>query len=156
MLADDAVLRERMRIDDELRRTVGEALRAITLKGERAAQLAARDPAAVEPDLRELSAVSRRTLTEARRLVTRFRGASLAFELETAVTLLSAAGIDARVEMPPAPLPSLVDEDIRIALRRDVAALLAGTEAGTAVTIAVVTDGARVRLETGPTADAAR
>ena len=112
--------------------------------------LAARDPAAVEPDLRELSAVSRRTLTEARRLVTQFRGVSLAIELETAVTLLSAAGIDARVELPPTPLPSLVDEEIRASLRREVAALLAGRGAGTGVTIAVVSDGAHIRLETRP------
>jgi two-component system sensor histidine kinase DesK len=156
MLADDAVLRERLRIDDELRRTIGAALEAITLKGERAGQLAALDPAAVEPDLRELSAVSRRTLTEARRLVTQFRGVSLAFELETAVTLLSAAGIDARVELPPTPLPSVVDEDIRAALRRDVAALLAGRGASTAVTIAVVSDGGRIRLETRPAEVGAR
>jgi signal transduction histidine kinase len=150
MLADDAVLRERLRIDDVLRRTVGAALEAITLKGEGAARVAARDPAAVEPDLRELSAVSRRTLTEARRLVTQFRGVSLAFELETAVTLLSAAGIDARIELPPTPLSSVFDERIRAELRRDVAALLAGRGAGTAVTIAVVSDGARLRLETRP------
>jgi signal transduction histidine kinase len=149
-LADEAVLGERLRIDDELRRTMGAALEAITLQGERAAQLAARDPAAAERDLHELAAVSRQTLTEARRLVTRIRGVPLAFELETAVELLSAAGIDTLLELPPTPLPSVVDEDVRIALRRDVAALLAGGGAGTAVTIAVVTDGTRIRLETRP------
>jgi signal transduction histidine kinase len=149
-LADEAVLRERLRIDDELRRSLGAALEGITRQGERAALLASRDAEGAERDLRALAADSRRTLSEARRLVTRFRGVSLESELETAVTLLTAAGIDARLELPPTPLPSIVEEDIRTALRRDLAALLAGGGAGAAVTIAVVRDGARTRLETRP------
>jgi signal transduction histidine kinase len=149
-LADDAVVRERLRIDDELRRSLGVALEAITGQGERAARRAAQDPEGAERDLRELAAASRRTLTEARQLVSQFRGVSLEFELQTAVTLLSAAGIDTRLELPPTPLPSMVDEHIRIALRRDLAALLSDGGAGTAVTIAVVRDGTGIRLETRP------
>ena len=149
-LADEAVVRERLRIDDELRRSLGVALEAITRQGERAVLRATHDPEGAERDLRELAAASRRTLTEARQLVRRFRGVSLAFELETAVSLLSAAGIDTRLELPPTPLPSMVDENIRIALRRDLAALLSSGATGTAVTIAVVRDGPGIRLETRP------
>jgi len=66
-LAEEAVVRERLRIDSELRRTVGAALEAIAAQGERAGGLVAGDPAAAARDLRALAGAARRTLADARR-----------------------------------------------------------------------------------------
>ncbi len=145
-LAEEAVIHERVRIDDELRRTVGAALEAIAARGERAGDLVPLDPAAGAGELRALSNASRRTLAEARRMVTRYQEVSLRSELETAATLLAAAGVPTRLELPAGELPDTADEAERAALRRDVARLLAGTNRAP-VTIAVTRRDQRVALE---------
>jgi len=145
-LAEEAVVRERLRIDGELRETVGAGLEKIVVGGERAAGLVAGDPPASGRELRGLVGGARRTLAEARRMVTRYREVSLRAELETAATLLSAAGLDVRLELPPGELPDTMDAGERAALRRDVARLL-GETARASVTIAVTRVDGRARLE---------
>jgi two-component system sensor histidine kinase DesK len=95
------VVRERLRIDGELRQTVGAALEAIALQGERAGSLALRNRSAAEQVLRALVDAARKTLSDARRMVTRYQEPSLRAELETVATLLAAAGIQSRMVLPP-------------------------------------------------------
>ena len=122
-LADEAVVRERVRIDDELRETLGGALEAIVRRGERAATLPAGDPALAD-ELTTLVRGSRRAATDARRLVSGYRSGSLRAELDIAASLLGAAGIRTRVELPRGPLPEAVGDEARAALRGATAELL--------------------------------
>jgi signal transduction histidine kinase len=124
LLADRAIARERLRIDDELRRTLGAALDAIVVRGEQAIALAARNPAMVEDELRGLAERSRRALTEARRMIRGYQQRSLRAELDSAVTLLAAAGIQTRLVLAGGELPESVDAAPRAALRAAVARLL--------------------------------
>ncbi|MDR0345262.1 MAG: hypothetical protein LBI49_19545, partial [Nocardiopsaceae bacterium] len=68
-LADSAVITERVRIDDELRATLGAELERLIADGERAARAGAGDPAVAERELQELTEVSRRALARTRRMV---------------------------------------------------------------------------------------
>jgi two-component system, NarL family, sensor histidine kinase DesK len=145
-LADDAVTRERIRIDGELRRTLGAGLEAIVGRAERADTLVGQSPDAVEGELRAVAEESRRTLAEARRLVRTYQRVSLGAELDTAATLLTAAGIQARVVLPDAELPDTVEEKLRSALRSATARLLAD-DATRSCVITVVRQQGRTRLE---------
>jgi two-component system sensor histidine kinase DesK len=154
-LAEDAVVRERLRIDREVRRTVGAALGSIAAGGERVAgRLAGAGAAgplggdgdALARDVRALAEDSRQALAETRRLVSGYRQPSLAAELETAVTLLAAAGVDARVELPREALPADAGPGVRSALRDATAAVLRDETAASCV-IAVRYDGGRLRLD---------
>jgi two-component system, NarL family, sensor histidine kinase DesK len=144
-LAEEAVVLERLRIDDELRRTVGAALVAVAARGRRA--VAAGDGS--DELAEEASALvddSRRALASARRLVNGYRRPSLAAELTTAASLLTAAGVATRVELPAGGLPDApADDDVREALRAAVSARLHDGGAG-AYVVRAVDDGARVRV----------
>jgi two-component system sensor histidine kinase DesK len=59
-LAEQAIARERLRIDGELRRTVGAALEAVVARGERAIALATRNVAMAEEELRVLAGLAGR------------------------------------------------------------------------------------------------
>ena len=154
-LAQQAIARERLRIDGQLRTTVGAALEAITSDGEEARSLAATNPAASARVLSDVAGFSRRTLAEVRRMLTQYREVSLRAELDTAATLLSAAGIRTRLELPPGPMPTTADDRDRTQLQHDIAHLLA-TSAPISVVITVSRQGDAVRLglkvEPDPTA----
>lgn len=120
-LARDAVLRERLTIDGELRRTLGIALAGIAARGERAGALVERS--AVDAALHDLVASSRHTLAEARQLIRSYHRPSLRAELETAAVLLTAAGIDTRVVLRSDELPDAAPE-FRARIRAATAALL--------------------------------
>jgi two-component system, NarL family, sensor histidine kinase DesK len=168
-LAAEAVVHERLQIDDELRRTVGPQLDAIAARGERAVALAAAPASPVGPDdagaaaaaeLRALVDGSRRALAEARQLVSGYQHGSLTAELERAATLLTAAGIATRVELPDRPLPPTADESVRDALRAATTRVLQD-DAARVCTIRVVEDRGdgtgpgRVRVELRPEHQAA-
>jgi signal transduction histidine kinase len=154
LLAEQALARERLRIDGELRRTLGAALEAIAARGQRAGALAAGDAPAVEGELRALVEGSRRALAQARRTIRGYQRLSLRAELDSAVALLTAAGISTRLEVPRGELPDTVDADARAALRAAVASLLRD-DAARCCSIVVTRQDGRVRLEfrgggTGP------
>ena len=154
LLAEQALAHERLRIDGELRRTLGAALEAIAASGRRASALAAGDAAGVEDELRALVDGSRRALAQARRTIRGYQRLSLRAELDSAVALLTAAGIQSRVEVPRGELPNTVDDHARAALRAAVAALLRDDGARRCLIVITRQDG-RVRLElrtggTGP------
>jgi two-component system sensor histidine kinase DesK len=153
-LADEAVARERLRIDGELRSTLGAALEAIVAKGQRATALAPQDPTLAGGELRGLVEGSRRTLAETRRLINGYQRLSLRAELDSATILLTAAGIETRVVLPAGDLPERLEAAPRAALRAAVARLLRD-DAARRCAITVTNEGRRVRLElrsdgTGP------
>jgi signal transduction histidine kinase len=156
-LAEQAVVRERLRIDQEVRESVGAGLAAIATQGQHTGEVAAQDPGAAVQELRGLVDDARRTLAETRRIVTRYREVSLLAELRTIVALLLAAGIETRLELPP-DLPEALDEQARVSLRRDVARLLEETAPLATVAIAVTPCDGQLRfdLRTGPGPAAAR
>ncbi|MFI9595961.1 hypothetical protein [Nonomuraea sp. NPDC052265] len=162
-LAQQAVAQERRRIDDDLRRTLGGALESIAARGERAA--AALTPGSTpdsnpdsdpgsDPDsdpglaeeLGRLADDSRRTLAEARRRVRGYRQPSLRAELETAATLLSAAGVATRLELPRQGVPETIPPRPRAALRATVTRLLRA-DGVRACTITATVEVGRVLLE---------
>lgn len=68
--AEDAAEAERRGIHDELRQTVGRGLGQILVKAHRASELADSDPVRAEAALRSLADQARRTLADARTVVT--------------------------------------------------------------------------------------
>jgi two-component system, NarL family, sensor histidine kinase DesK len=124
LLAEQAVARERSRIDADLQRTLGVALESIVTRGERAATRAGTGGAALGPDLRELVDGSRHTLAEARRMIRGYQQVSLQAELDTAATLLTAAGIETTVLPFTGRLDPRTEESARDALRGATARLL--------------------------------
>jgi len=144
-LADQAIARERLRIDWDLRGTIGTALEGIAADGDRAIALATNDSVDAATQVRALVTSARRTLAVARRMSSRYREVSLRAELETAATLLLAAGIDIQVQMLPESLPDVVDEGERARLRREIARVI-GDARPTSVTITVTRDEGGLRL----------
>ena len=144
-LAEEAVVGERLRIEGELRRTVGGALELIAASAERLGGLAADQPLAAAGELGVLVDRSRRTLADARRLLSRYQEVSLQAELETAATLLAAQGIKLRLDLEPDELAQAGDAAERAALRRDLTRLL-GDGAASRSVVTVTRHNGRVRL----------
>ena len=145
-LTDEAVCRERLRIEGELRATVADALARIAAQGERASDRAGRAPASARDDLQVLVEGSRHTLAEARRISSSYQRGSLRTELDAAVALLGAAGIETRLELPTGDLSETVDESMRSTLRSATARLL-GDDTIRHCTLAVTREAGRLRLE---------
>lgn len=122
-LAAEAVAIERRNIADAFHSAVGGQIEALVGQGERAAALTNTDPARAEPELRLLAGRSRRTLADARRLLHHQKPPARA-ELESAVELLRAAGIDASYWIPGGEPPPTLDDRQRSSLRRLTTALL--------------------------------
>lgn len=138
-LAGQALLRERLRIDDELRATVGVALANLVDRAEHISGSSPDDR--VPTELAELVAASRRSLAQARRVVRGYQRSAFHAELESAVALLAAAGIPARIVGPQAAPPPDDEEALRRQLRSATARLLRGGATGSVV-LRVVTEGA--------------
>ena len=99
-LAREAVADERSRVEGDLRLSLGAALASIVQRGEAAERLVDAGAAYdhdLDEELRAVVAESRGTLAEARQLVRGYQQTTLADELESAATLLRAAGVDTRV-----------------------------------------------------------
>jgi len=123
-LADEAVATERRHVDDELEKTVGTALEQIARRARRSlAAMSNRDQVA-DDELRALTEGSRHALAVARRVIRRYQLIPSFVELENAVSLLRAAGVDASVELPQRELPSALEDATRSSLRDLVADLL--------------------------------
>jgi two-component system sensor histidine kinase DesK len=149
-LAEDAVTRERLRIESELHLTLGAALEAIADQAARASMLARQRPAAAEEEVRALGEGSRQTLAKARRMVRGYQQASLRSELDRATTLLAAVGIESRVVLPDDDdLADAVEASLRSTLRSAVARLL-GDDATRSCVITVTRRDGRLWLELRP------
>lgn len=142
-LAGRAVEQERLRIDAELRRTLGAGLEEITDRG--AAAISSASSSRAERELRELVAGARRTLADTRRMARGYQTVLLRSELDTAITLLAAAGIDSRVVVGDPELLETVDERLKTALRDGIAGLLQDRRARTCA-ITMSAECGRIRL----------
>lgn len=143
-LAADAVLHERLRIDEELRATVGAELESIAATGGRIATAdvevgATLEPQALRAELQALVDSARRTLAQARRLSNGYQRPSLDAELDLAVSLLRAAGIDASVDRPVGGLPVVADASRQAALAAELRARTAAVLRDEAVRRCVIT-----------------
>jgi hypothetical protein len=123
-LAGHAVALERAKTERQLQQTLGAALGSIQTQAERAAAQLRDAPATADGPIEALVRDSRAALSEARRTISELSRASVRAELDTAMSLLAAAGMDTRVADSAAALDA-DDEAARTALRSAVAALLA-------------------------------
>jgi two-component system, NarL family, sensor histidine kinase DesK len=150
-LAAAAVAQERLRVDGELSRTLGTALESIASRGQRAAAQLDADPALLEAALleaalRALIEDSRMTLAEARRMIRGYQQGSLRAELDSAVALLAAVGIEARLVLGRADLADTGEEAPRAALRAGLARALRADPPPRACRITVTRDDGQTRV----------
>ena len=111
-----AVSDERLRLARDLHDLLGRNLSVIALKSELARKLLGRDPAAAEREVRDVEAVARESLQEARAAVLGLRRASLASEIDQARDALTAAGIEVTVRTSD-PFPATVEAPLAFAVR---------------------------------------
>src|SRR5438132_1876863 len=97
-LARLQVEEERLRLARDLHDLLGQTLCMLTLKSELARHLVKEEPDRCVQELSEIERVARQTLREVREAVAGYRQPQLSSELEGARQLLSAAGIDLRLE----------------------------------------------------------
>ncbi len=128
-LALMAVARERLRVARDLHDLLGLHFSAIVLKSELAYRLL---PAAVpqaREQLLEVSDLARRALAEVQVVAGGHRPMSLAAELASARSILSAAGIEVHGDPPPAEVPETVDAVLAIVMREAVTNVLRHSKA---------------------------
>jgi hypothetical protein len=113
-LRDAAVMRERLRIDDDVHRVVAPLLGRVSVAAP-----------STERELADLVEQARTTLAATRRIIVGNQRRSMARELDTAVALLGAAGIPTRVVAPSVDLDRLASVAFSCALRGAVTAMLA-------------------------------
>jgi two-component system, NarL family, sensor histidine kinase DesK len=145
-LAEQATLQERIRIDDDLRRSIQPALGAIVAHGDRAKTLIGEPEATAE--LRHLADSSRATLADARQLIRGYQRASLADELRAAVAILEAAGIGGRVTgVSDTELDAVASAELRAGL---AAVLRAPGVSSCLITVSDVGDRVRITVDGKP------
>ncbi|MFB7783898.1 sensor histidine kinase [Streptomyces vinaceus] len=94
-----AVAEERLRFGRDLHDVMGRNLAVIALKSELAVQLARRERPEAVDQMIEVQRIARESQREVRDVVRGYREADLTVELEGARGVLSAAGMDCRVEV---------------------------------------------------------
>ena len=146
-LAELAIGRERLRISRDLHDLLGQSLSAVSLKGDLAIGLLARNemPRAVG-EIESLVTVARSALHDLRDIAHREPPIALSSEIERAVDLLASTGTDTRVDMAADKLPPAVDELFAWALREGVTNVLRHS-AATACAITTGRHHGIVRLE---------
>ncbi|MEH1127876.1 sensor histidine kinase [Micromonospora sp. CPCC 206061] len=118
-LARLAVLRERLRIARDTHDLLGFQLSAIALKAELGGRLAGTDPDAARIQLAEADQVAEEALNSLRSITAEPTGLSFTEEVESARSMLAAAGTRVAVELRATPGPS-VESPLAIVLREAV------------------------------------
>ncbi|MFD3761188.1 sensor histidine kinase [Streptomyces sp. NPDC058622] len=149
-----AVAEERLRFGRDLHDVMGRNLAVIALKSELAVQLARRERPEAVDQMIEVQQIARDSQREVRDVVRGYREADLAVELEGARGVLSAAGIDCRVELRERrPLPPAVQSALGWVVReattnvlrhgepRHCVIRLAAVDAGEDLVLVVENDG---------------
>ena len=146
-LAELAIGRERLRISRDLHDLLGQSLSAVSLKGDLAIGLLARNelPRAVG-EIESLVTVARSALHDLRDIAHREPPIALSSEIERAVDLLASTGTETRVDIAADALPPAVDELFAWALREGVTNVLRHS-AATTCAIAIGRHDGTVRLE---------
>ena len=145
-LAELAVGRERLRVSRDLHDLLGHSLSAVSLKGDLAIRLLGSDPPAARAQIEGLTGVARNTLRDMRAVTSDEHVVSLRTEIKGAALLLSAAGIDARIDLALPELPPPVEKVLAWAVREGVTNVLRHSQASTCSITAARRDG-MVRLE---------
>jgi two-component system, NarL family, sensor histidine kinase DesK len=130
-LAQLAVIGERMRFARDLHDLLGYSLSAITLKAELTRRLVASDPDQARDELAEVLDIARQALSDVRLVARGYRNISLAQEGSSVTSLLSTAGIHARVEITCGALDEKVDTVLATVLREAVTNMLRHSAAQT-------------------------
>ncbi|MFI6922360.1 sensor histidine kinase [Nonomuraea spiralis] len=146
-LAAAAVGEERIRVSRDLHDLLGQSLSAISLKGDLALRLLAKDAGAARAEIESLTGVARDALRDVRAITRDELAVSLRTEIDGAAALLGAAGVDTRLDV--AALPPLsgpAHDALAWAIREGATNLLRHSEARTCA-ITVARDRGTVRLE---------
>lgn len=130
-LAEAAVLKERLRISRDLHDGLGRSLTAIALKGDLAARLVERDPVSAKTEVGELVQVAREAVQDVRQVARGYRQMSLPGEVDRAVALLEASGVDCQVNLATAALPRPSEEAMAWGVREAVTNVLRHSRATT-------------------------
>ncbi len=103
-----ALADERNRFARDLHDILGHSLTVVAVKAELAGRLASLDPQRAEAEIADVERIARQALADVRAAAAGYHEVTLAGELASAHTALSAAGITA--DLPAAPLPELPRE----------------------------------------------
>ncbi|MFG6191343.1 sensor histidine kinase [Nonomuraea sp. JJY05] len=153
-LAATAVGEERIRVSRDLHDLLGQSLSAISLKGDLALRLLAKDTPAAHAEIESLTGVARDALHDVRAITLDQHTVSLRTEIDGAAALLAAAGVGTRFDVADLPpLPALARDALAWAIREGTTNLLRHSQAATcAITLSrhpgkvrldIVNDGAR-------------
>jgi two-component system, NarL family, sensor histidine kinase DesK len=145
-LAELAIGRERLRVSRDLHDLLGQSLSAVSLKGDLAKRLLHRDLPAARAEIEGLTQVARDALRDMRAVARDQHAASLRTETDAATALLSAAGIQARVDLDLPELPQRAEAVLAWVVREGVTNVLRHSEASTCSITGALRHG-RVRLE---------
>ncbi|MDT7580949.1 MAG: two-component system, NarL family, sensor histidine kinase DesK, partial [Pseudonocardiales bacterium] len=131
-LARTAVAAERLRVSRDLHDLLGQSLSAISLKGDLAVRLLARDPAAARAEVEDVARVAREALHGVR-AITRdgTHAVHQRAEIDGATTLMRAAHIAPRVDVDLPELPPPVEGTLAWAVREGVTNVLRHSRATT-------------------------
>ena len=141
-LAQLAVIRERMRFARDLHDLLGYSLSAITLKAEFTRRMVgSNNPERARDELAELLDIARQALADVRLVASGYRNMSLSKEATEVASLLSTAGIRARVEINCGPLDEGLDTTLATVLREAVTNMLRHSSAQNCTIQGTVADG---------------
>jgi signal transduction histidine kinase len=156
-LAELAVSQERLRFARDLHDLLGFSLSAITLKVELARKLIGQQTERALRELAEILGIAREALTDVRAVASSYRELSLADEIESARSVLAAAGVAATIEAGHPELSPRSRTVLATVLREGVTNLLRHSEAthctitissaGGVVSIDIVNDGAPAEVD---------
>ena len=121
---------ERERIARDLHDLLGHTLTLVAVKAELATRLAERDPEAAGREMREVAQVAREALSQVRDAVTGMSGLTFAGEIERARSMLTAAGVAARVNTPADLADPKREAVLAMALREAVTNVIRHADAG--------------------------
>ncbi len=146
-LAELAIGRERLRISRDLHDLLGQSLSAVSLKGDLAIGLLARnDVPRAAGEIESLVSVARSALHDLRDIAHREPPIALESEIERAADLLASTGTETRLDIGVEKLPPSIDELFAWALREGVTNVLRHS-AATACAIQIARQDGVVRLE---------
>jgi two-component system sensor histidine kinase DesK len=151
-LARTAVDRERLRLSRDLHDLLGHSLSAVSLKGDLALRLLARDPGAAAGEIDSLTGVARDALRDMRAVVRNEHRVQLRREVEAAKAVLRAAGVATVADIRVRELAPAVDDVLGWAMREAATNVLRHAHASScaitarfragAIQLEIVNDGA--------------
>jgi two-component system, NarL family, sensor histidine kinase DesK len=144
-LARMAVSQERLRFARDLHDLLGHSLSAITLKCELTRRILASQPDRADRELIETLQISQQALTEMRSVTSGPGQLTLAAELASVASTLTAAGIEVTVRTGHQPVPAITETVLATATREAITNLLRHSKADQCV-IETSRDGGQVRL----------